>query len=446
MTDKILNLTALTEEGEGQKIEFKERPSSLTSEMVAFANANGGHIYVGIKDDGSILPLHLSNRLKSQIFDTARNCDPPVKIRLSADKSGVVIIEVPEGQDKPYKCREGFFLRIGPNSQKLTRDEVIRLIHHAGKIRFDEIVREDFLFPRDFDPYEWEEFAKLAGYPPSVKPEDALVNIGVAFMQERKLLFTNAAILFFAKDPQKFYPEAKITCLKYAGSTRYDIIDRREFGGTILRQLADAMVFFNRYNAKQIRVTGEPRHEEWEDYPTVAIREAAINSLVHRDYFYDSSHIYLHMYDDRLEIDNPGGLIMGLRVEDLGLKAARRNRMLADLMQRAGYIENAGTGISRIKEALKRNNNPPAEISATNFFSVRITARPRLLTADSLSDRQRILYASIARQGIASKADCQKILGVGPDTTLKELAALTEKRLIKKTGKGKSTRYSPQSS
>ncbi len=110
-------------------------------------------------------------------------------------------------------------------------------------------------------------------------------------------------------------------------------------------------------------------------------------------------------------------------------------------MQRAGYIENAGTGIVRMREALKRNNNPPLEISATNFFSIRFLMRPAGLTGEQLSERQKVLYAFIAQRGVVSKAQCQHVLGVGPDTTLTELSVLLEKGLIKKTGKGKNTRY-----
>lgn len=439
---KTLNITSIIGEGEGQKIEFKEGPSSLAPGMVAFANANGGRIFIGIDDKGEIRPIPLTNRLRSQITDYARNCDPPLQVKVFEDNSGVIIIEVPEGQDKPYKCKEGFFLRIGPSSQKLTRDETVRLIQHVGKVRFDEIVNEDFVFPRDFDYAEWEEFRRLAGYPATMRVEDALVNIGVASFQGDNLLLTNAAILFFAKDPQKFHPEAKITCLKYRGQSRYDIGDRREFEGTILKQLNDAMAFFDRYNAREIKITGAPRHEEWEDYPTVAIREAVINALIHRDYFYDSSHIYLHIYEDHLELDNPGGLIRGLTLNDLGSKAARRNRMLADLMQRAGYIENAGTGILRIREALKKNNNPPAEISATNFFSLKMVIRPRDLVESSLTDRQKKLYALVAQRGPVSKTECQMAMGVGSDTALSELKVLMAKGLIKKSGMGKNTRYS----
>ena len=422
-----MDVKSILEEGEGQKVEFKEGVSSLASEMVAFANANGGHIYLGITDSGNIKPIRLTNRLKSQIADMARNCDPSIKVKIAAGKEGIVLVEVAEGQDKPYKCKEGFFLRTGPNSQKLTRDEIVHLISHAGKIRFDEIINEDFVFPRDFDERAWEEFRKLAGYPPTMRAEEALANIGVVSFQEGKPFFTNSAILFFGKNPQKIHPEAKITCLKYRGETRYDITDRREFGGVILEQLHGAMSFFDRYNARQIKISGSPQHEEWEDYPTVSVREAIINALIHRDYFYDSSHIYMHMYDNRLEIDNPGGLMKGMTIENLGTKAARRNRMMADLM--------------RMKESMRMNNNPPPEISETNFFSIKMNIRPKDLTETDLTERQKKLYAFVVQRKEVSKTDCQMALGIGSDTTLNELKILLAKGLLEKKGKGKNTRY-----
>ncbi|MDO8494564.1 MAG: ATP-binding protein [Deltaproteobacteria bacterium] len=439
---EILLLQSILTEGEGQKIEFKEKPSSLAPEITAFANSTGGRLFLGISDNGKIVKTPLTNRLKSQLTDTARNCDPPITIHLIDHPEGVIEIVVPEGQDKPYRCKEGFFLRIGPNSQKLTRDEIVRLIHHAGKIRFDEIMNNTFQFPNDFDFEVWEKYRGLAGYPKNSQSEEILTNIGVTSMQEGKVLFSNAAVLFFAKNPQRFFPEAKITCLKYLGDTRNEIQDKRECVGNILEQLEESLVFFDRYNAKQLKISGSPRHKEWEDYPAVVMREILINALIHRDYFYDSSHIYMHIYSHHLEVDNPGGLIQGLQLENLGNKAARRNRMLADLMQRAGYIENAGTGIARIREALQQNNNPPPEIIAANFFTVQLKIRPKNLVDDTLTDRQRILYSFVAEKKSVTKTDCQKILNVAGDTTLKELKILVAKGLIIVSGKGRNTRYS----
>ncbi|MBE9569661.1 MAG: ATP-binding protein, partial [Proteobacteria bacterium] len=117
-------LRIVSAEGEGQKVEFKARLSGLAKEMVAFANASGGSIYLGIADDGQIVGIAAPNRLRSQIQDIANNCDPRLAIRL-VSHGRVIEIVVPEGIDKPYSCNEGFFLRIGPNSQQLTRDEIL---------------------------------------------------------------------------------------------------------------------------------------------------------------------------------------------------------------------------------------------------------------------------------------------------------------------------------
>ncbi len=435
-------LDVALKEGEGQKVEFKENFSSIASIITSFANSTGGRILLGVDDAGNIKELNITNRLKSQITDTARNCDPPVKVLLKEHHGGVLEVVVPEGGDKPYKCKDGFFLRIGPNSQKMSRDEIVQLIQYSGKVRFDEIINEEFKYPEDFSKDAWDRFVALTGYPKTALPEDMLVNLGVASFQEKRVLFSNAAILFFGKDPQKLHPEAKTTCLKYLGDTRAEIRDKREFRGTILEQLEASLAFFDRYNAKQIMITGEAKHKEWEDYPKTALREILINALIHRDYFYDSSHIYLHMYDHNLEVDNPGGLFKGMSAEELGKRAVRRNRMLADLMQRAGYIENAGTGIVRIRESLKDNNNPAPEFVVANFFTVKLKIRPKNLTVDTLTERQKILYSFVIEKGPVSKSDCQKILNVSPDTTLNELKQLAAKGLLKIFGKGKNTRYS----
>jgi len=107
MTSKDI-LRIITAEGEGQKIEFKAKLSGLANEMVAFANASGGSIYLGIADDGQIVGVSDSNRLRSQIQDIANNCDPRISIRIVAH-GRVIEIVVPEGSDKPYRSNDGFF-------------------------------------------------------------------------------------------------------------------------------------------------------------------------------------------------------------------------------------------------------------------------------------------------------------------------------------------------
>lgn len=106
------------QEGEGYHVEFKEKISSIDREMVAFANGKGGELYLGVDDSGNISGIPINNAILSQIQDIARNCDPPIQIEIKPYKDrDVIAIIIAEGINKPYKCKEGFFLRVGPNSQ-----------------------------------------------------------------------------------------------------------------------------------------------------------------------------------------------------------------------------------------------------------------------------------------------------------------------------------------
>ncbi len=123
MDKKELNF--ILQKGEGFKIEFKQAfDKSIAKEMVAFANAKGGKIFLGINDKGKIKGINVTNKLKSQIQDLANHCDPQVKIKLEILKD-ILVIDVLEGKDKPYKCSSGFYLKQGANSQKMTRDEIL---------------------------------------------------------------------------------------------------------------------------------------------------------------------------------------------------------------------------------------------------------------------------------------------------------------------------------
>ncbi len=133
------NLDFILKEGEGFGIEFKENfdPKNLSKEIVAFSNASGGKVLVGVSDEGEVKGIKVTNKLKSQIQDLVNNCDPKIKIDIE-EVENVLVINVFEGDNKPYSCSQGFYLRQGPNSQKMKRDEIVEFIISEGKIRFDE--------------------------------------------------------------------------------------------------------------------------------------------------------------------------------------------------------------------------------------------------------------------------------------------------------------------
>lgn len=216
------NIKAALELGEGQFIEFKETPDkSLQREMVAFANASGGVIYLGITDNGKIKGIETTNKLKSQIQDTARNCDPPVAV-LFTQIQNVLAIEVKEGMNKPYSCATGFFMRMGANSQKMSRDEILALAIKTGKIRYDEQICTDFDW-KDFDDEKFEYYLKLAGISNNMPREEILRNLRVLTADG----ITNAGVLYFAKKPYKYIISSKIRCIHFNDDKRVDILDKK---------------------------------------------------------------------------------------------------------------------------------------------------------------------------------------------------------------------------
>ena len=442
--NKMLDLKLKCQEGEGFKVEFKERLANLDREIVAFANAAGGEVLVGVSDDGEIKGVEITNRLLSQIQDIARNCDPSIQIELHKyPEQGVLVISVQEGDNKPYKCTDGFFLRIGPNSQKLKRDEIIQFINQLGKIHFDEIFNQKFNYPQDFSKEAFQAYLKQSELYLKAPQDDILLSLNLAKKLESHLLMTHAGVLFFAKNPQAYYPEAFITAVKYKTNDRFSIIDKKDFIGSPISQIEESMMFVLRHMSMGIHIDGSQSamRQELYDYPPTAIREAIINAVTHRDYLYDGSHIYIHMYPDYIDIENPGGLYPGLTIADLGRRSIRRNRLIADLLHRAGYIERVGSGFERMQEALLENNNPPLEVKATNFFDIRFYKRIPDINLANLTTRQLAIYYSFVERKQLTKKDIVAAHHISPDTVIRELKELINLGLIRKQGEGKATSY-----
>ncbi|MEA2104058.1 MAG: putative DNA binding domain-containing protein, partial [Candidatus Cloacimonadota bacterium] len=198
------NLDELLQLGEGQYIEFKESPDkSLSKEIVAFANASGGIVYLGVSDVGKMKGITITNKLKSRIQDIAHNCDPSIILVLTEVKN-ILAIEIREGNNKPYSCSSGFFMRMGANSQKMSRNEILALAIRSGKIRFDEQICPNFDW-RDFDEDKFEYYLKLANISNSLPRNEILKNLRILTNEG----FTNAGVLYFAKKPYKYIISSK---------------------------------------------------------------------------------------------------------------------------------------------------------------------------------------------------------------------------------------------
>jgi len=173
-------LELLLEEGEGYGLEFKQSVNSdLPKELVAFANASGGRILIGVTDGNRIVGCDLANKGVSKIQDMAATCDPPVAIATEKlTEPRLLVIHVPEGANRPHRCNKGFFLRNGANSQKMSTDDITAFIQAEGKIRFDRQLRLDLDWQSVLDQARLSHFLNLAHISPRQNIENLLLNLG----------------------------------------------------------------------------------------------------------------------------------------------------------------------------------------------------------------------------------------------------------------------------
>lgn len=430
-------------EGEGYNTEFKESYSSeLAKEICAFANALGGRILIGILDNHQIRGIQIPNRLKSQIHDLTRNFDPKLSVSLESFDN-VLIINVPEGKNKPYSANGKFYVRQGANSQQLTRDEIREFFQKEGKISFDEKLNEKFNLHTDFNKESFSIFLEKSKISPLLGKEEILKNLEL--LENKRL--KNAGILLFCSRVTRFFLNAQVTCALFLGTDKVNILDKKEFDRDLYSNYINVLKYIkSKLNTEYLIKTAGPREEKLE-LPEDALREALLNAIVHRNYFSDAE-IQVYIFKDKLEIVNPGGLVPGIKMSDLGKKSLSRNKLLFGLLSRMSLVEKAGTGILRIRNAMKEYKLDIPKIETDeNWFT--ITFKRPDLQKESYEQR---FYGKIGDQKSDQKSD-QKIIELisqNPEVTIEELvkklglSASGIKKIIKKLKEsGKINRVGP---
>ncbi|MDQ8187674.1 helix-turn-helix domain-containing protein [Pelagicoccus sp. SDUM812002] len=399
MTDSELQL--ILQEGEGYTIEFKENANTdLSREMVAFANASGGRIFIGINDQGKITGVKSTNPLKSKIQEMATACDPAITIEIETFQN-LLVVHVPPGQNKPYRCTKGFYLRNGANAQKLTTREITEFVQAEGKTRFDEILRDDIDAAATASPQLIGNYLETAGLENALPNLDTLGNLGAVQTRGNRRLLNNAGLLFFAEKRPADLFHATITCALYKGTEKLDILDRKDFSAPLLQNIEDALLFLKQHLKTRYEIT-TLRRKNILEIPEVALREAVVNAVCHRDYYEKGANVMIELFDDRLDITNPGGLPKGLLPEKFGKLSIARNPTIASLLLRCGYIEKMGTGIHRIQKSLSDAKLPKAKFDYSSVFTLTFT---RVL---SDADRKKAVKSEVKNSPTSSPNASEK--------------------------------------
>lgn len=361
-------LETVIDTGEGQYTEFKSKANNFAKEIVAFANSSGGRLIIGVNNDGEYMQLGNLNDIKSKIRNTARNCEDPVPIEEIEQVDGRLVVHIPESS-KSHRCSDGWYIREGANSQKQSKEEIIKILQRKREIQFGNTFSSRFSYPEDFDADAYKQFLEEAGITNNITPEELLENLGVVETRGGTVDFTNAGILMFAENPKKFFTHAEIVCNAYETQDKVEIKDREVIEKPIIPSIRSAVSFIEENIGSRVVIEDLKRSEVLE-IPKEALREAVANAIMHRDYHNDSESIHIDIFPDEIEIRNPGGLIEGMRQEDLGHKSMRRNQLLANMLDKAEFVERSGTGINRMEKAMESYNLPKPEFDTNSHFSV----------------------------------------------------------------------------
>jgi len=376
------DIKLLVSSGEGYNAEFKisvpSKVKELTEEICAFANAAGGVLLIGVNDANELKGVTIDNAKRSAIQNSLSDITPQLSCTLSfVDVEGktIGVIEVPSGPNKPYVLSGAIYVRIGPNTQKLTTAEQMRdFFQQADRIYFDEGPCNEFavdsMVSIDFLPVFKAESHISSGIP----DEQLFKNLK---LYSNGNTFKNGAVLFFGQHPETIFDKAIIRGIAFQGTDKRFIVDDKPLGGNLYQQYLKAMHWIKGKINVRYDIEGQgsgPRKELWE-IPETVFKEVIINALSHRDYYDKGGVIHIEVFDDRLEISNPGGLVSAIPEAEFGKRSHSRNPLIFGLFARMHLVEQVGSGIGRIIDLMKDAGLPEPVFQKEGIFTV-ILMRP----------------------------------------------------------------------
>lgn len=433
---------------ESELVELKEIVvEDVKKEIIAFANCDGGKLYIGIQDDGQIIGVEDADAVALQISNMVRDAIKPNLTMflhyetLKENGEEVVCVNVQRGTERPYYIAkkgmrpEGVYVRQGYSSVPATDTAIRRMIKETDGDHFENMrsLNQDLTFEaakREFSSRQME--------------------FGVQQMRTLKLMdkegiYSNLALLLSDQCVHT------IKVAVFQGTDQNVFKDRREFTGSILQQMNEVYDYIDIHNQTHATIEKLLR-VEIRDYPEIAVREALLNLIVHREYSFHASGL-ISIFDDRIEFVSVGGLVPGVELEDVmvGISVCR-NEELADVFYRLHLIEAYGTGLTKIMNAYKNTDKKPVIETTRNTFKIIL---PNINTGYENKENEEIEIEEIRilngterrvleyakRYQAITKKDVANLLGVSESTALRKIKKLVKDKLLTQCGKARSTYY-----
>ena len=426
---------------ETENIEFKSGfTEEIYKEVIAFANTDGGVLYIGIDNDGNAVGLNNVDDEYTRITNGIRDAilpDVTMFVKYTIQENKVVRITISEGMNKPYYLRSkglkpnGVYVRQGTSSVQASSEQIRQMI-------------------KDSDGDDFESMRSIEQELTFTSAAAALESYGVDFSEEKYLalgmihkndgLFTNLALLM----SDQCQHSIKVAVFGDDENTTFK--DNREFKGSIFKQIDEAFRYIMLSNRTSSVFKGLERIDK-SDYPEAALREALLNSVVHRDYSYSGS-IIININDKQMEFVSIGGLLPGLTADDIRSGISQpRNKNLAEVFHRLKLIEAYGTGIRRIYKLYENCSvQPRIEVTHNTFKMIlpNMSVAEPLTVETYLTPQKEQILDYISKNGQITEAEIMELLGVKRTRAYTVAKQMCDENLIVAVGRGVNKKYIAQ--
>ena len=433
---------------EDKNVEFKrEYSDSIKYTVIAFANTEGGKIYIGINDDGSVCGiddidntlLQVSNMIKDVVRpDVTMFTELDVQ---NEDNKNIIVVTVQRGTSRPYYLYqkgvrpEGVYVRYGAASVPASQSSILNMIKETSNYCFEDALslNQKLTFKKAIEYFA----KKKLKFGDQQKRTLHLIN--------EDGNYTNLAMLLSDQCNHT------IKIAVYEGGSKTVFRDSKELKGSLLEQIEDGFAYIDKYNRTRAEFTGLERIDK-KDYPIEAIREAFLNAVVHRDYSINGSSL-ISIFDDRVEFLSIGGLVSGIAFDDIMLGvSALRNKDLANIFYRLKFIEAYGTGIMKINECYINEQDKPTIKVSSNAFKIVL---PNLNNKEAAVDNQKTMNTHLLskseradkvislfeRKSAIVRKDVEDALEISSSTAGVLLREMISNKLIEKEGIGRNSYY-----
>ena len=428
---------------ETENIEFKSQfTEDIYKEVIAFANTDGGIVYVGIDNNGNAVGLRDVDQEYTRITNGIRDAimpDVTMFVRFTIQENKVVRIAVSEGSNKPYYLRgkglkpSGVYVRQGASSVPASPEQIRRMIKESDGDTFEEMRSMEQALSFEAAANAFKKYGVPFG-------EEKYRALGIT--QKDNGLFTNLAFII----SDQCAHTTKVAVFGDDSNTTFK--DNKEFGGSVFTQLEDTFHYLMLCNRIEATFKGLERIEK-PDYPEEAIREALLNALVHRDYSFSGS-IIINVNDERMEFISIGGLLPGLSTDDIRIGISQpRNKNLAEMFHRLRLIESYGTGIRRIyklyedcpvQPMIEATNNA-FKIVLPNMNAVSVSAPKQALPVTAQMHK---VLDYISEHGQITDEEVQSLLEIKKTRAFDLMKKMREMELVQMIGRGAEKRYLPK--